>query len=192
MKKIFILNLILLFIVVPCASASEYLGKISTGPDNLSTSSDNSAQVYTAQPAGSGENAGAVIIIHNQITDQKNNQSGKVLGIKYYGDNSLLRGPDNKIYIVEGKTKKYVSSLEELGKYRGQIIHDVSLEELAGYKEKRYPDGALVRARGDVKIYVIQAGKRRHILNLEELRAGFFGLEIFNVSEEEMSLYQVL
>jgi len=60
---------------------------------------------------------------------------------------------------------------------------------LAKYQDRSHLDGGLIWQKGDVKVYVIVKGVKRHILNLEELRAHYLGLEIFNISREEMELY---
>jgi hypothetical protein len=113
----------------------------------------------------------------------------QVLGEKIYADNALVRGPDKKIYLVKGRAKKYVTNLAELEKYRGRVIATVTAATLASYPDYKPAVGELIRQKGDVKVYAIAKGKKHHILNLEELRARYFGLEIFNLSAEEMALY---
>jgi cysteine-rich repeat protein len=74
--------------------------------------------------------------IYNVITtvlDQYPSWTGEVLGIKDYADGTLLRGSDMKIYILEKGQKRHITTLEELGKYVGQVIIDVSDEVLARY-----------------------------------------------------------
>jgi len=79
--------------------------------------------------------------------------------------------------------------LDELKKYAGQIIYDVSDVELAKYQERKHLDNDLIREQGRDEIYVIENAKKRHILSLEELRTHYLGQEIFNVSSMEMKLY---
>ena len=57
----------------------------------------------------------------------------QVAGIKVYGDGSLIRGTDQKVYIIENGAKRYISSLEELAKYAGKKIYDVTDDVLALY-----------------------------------------------------------
>jgi hypothetical protein len=60
-------------------------------------------------------------------------QFKQVLGIKIYADGTLLRGPDKRIYrIVSGK-KYYISSLNELAKYKNTKIYNVSAEVVGSY-----------------------------------------------------------
>ncbi|MCD4761141.1 fibronectin type III domain-containing protein [bacterium] len=59
--------------------------------------------------------------------------AGFVLGVKTYADGTLLRGSDMKIYVIENGKKHYIGTLEELAKYVGQEIFDVSDDILAQY-----------------------------------------------------------
>ncbi|MDD5749314.1 MAG: DUF642 domain-containing protein [Patescibacteria group bacterium] len=59
--------------------------------------------------------------------------TGQVSGVKEYADGSLLRSPDKKVYLIKEGKKHHISSLEELMKYAGQNIIDVSFEVLAKY-----------------------------------------------------------
>ena len=67
------------------------------------------------------------------VVDSYENWTGEVLGIKDYADGTLLRGSDHKVYILEDGQKRHIKSLEELVKYFGQEIVDVSDEILARY-----------------------------------------------------------
>lgn len=50
-----------------------------------------------------------------------------VLGAKEYADNSLIRGSDQKIYIIINRKKKHVASFDDLRKnYFNQVINNVS------------------------------------------------------------------
>ena len=57
----------------------------------------------------------------------------QVAGIKVYGDGSLLRGTDKKVYIIENGAKRHVVNLEELIDYIGKKIYDVTDDVLALY-----------------------------------------------------------
>ncbi|RJQ35734.1 DUF5011 domain-containing protein [Candidatus Parcubacteria bacterium] len=59
--------------------------------------------------------------------------SGQVAGTKAYADGTLLRGSDHKVYIIDNGKKRHIASLEELKKYAGQEIVNVSDEVLAQY-----------------------------------------------------------
>ncbi len=133
------------------------------------------------------------VMTENQKADTKKQceliEKTKVLGIEFYPDGSLVRGKDNKIYIIEGKIKKYIKNLIELKKYAGQEIYYVEEEFLNLYKTKNYLNGSLIREKGKHKIYVILNGKKKHILNIKELRLYYFKQKIFNISIEKMKLY---
>lgn len=202
MKKI-LLAIILSMLIASSSSASEIFGQISTNPNALPVKPDNS--VTDKPSAGQSPSATpAPVIKNNQEAavplkpDERNDQSEKtqsvalkpeVLGIKIYPDGSLLRGADRKIYFIQGRIKKHIASLTELNQSRGRAILEATAEELSGYQTREYLDGKLIRQRGDAKVYVIKQGLKQHILNLEELRANYFGREIFNISREEMALY---
>ena len=57
----------------------------------------------------------------------------QVAGIKVYGDGSLLRGTDKKVYIIENGAKRHVVNLEELIDYICKKIYDVTDDVLALY-----------------------------------------------------------
>jgi hypothetical protein len=74
--------------------------------------------------------------IYNVISSVANSYedwTAKVLGIKEYADGTLLRGSDMKIYVLEKGQKRHVISLQELIKYAGQEIINVSDEVLDRY-----------------------------------------------------------
>ena len=74
--------------------------------------------------------------IYNILSTVLNNYPNwtpKVLGVKYYADGTLLRGSNMKVYIIEDGHKRHITSLEELLKYAGQEIINVSDEVLNQY-----------------------------------------------------------
>ena len=201
MKKI-LLVLIFSMLVCPVVNASEIFGQISTNPNNASGGQNNippeePAGERPAIKAGSGiENSGRPVIISEQSQWQKEPleiqvaiPKAKVLGVKAYPDGTLLRSSDLKIYLIQGRAKKYINSLRELVAYRGRAIINATDEELSGYQSYKHKDGELIRLRGEIKVFVVTKGSKQYIPNLEELRAHYSGLEIFNISREEMALY---
>lgn len=99
----------------------------------------------------------------------------QVLGEKKYADGTLLKGTNNRIYVVKDNALIYIPNLKELAKYRGPILKvgdDViaSFSKTAVLGAKKYTDGTLIKAKGDTKIYVIKDGKKVHIKSLAELR----------------------
>lgn len=112
-----------------------------------------------------------------------------ILGAKIYPDGTLLRGNDGRIFLVKAGAKKYITDLQELSKYRGREIITATNEELSCYGDRAHLEGELIRQRGDVKVYVVVGTAKKHVLNLEELRANYAGQEIFNIFPEEMAAY---
>ncbi|MCK5211873.1 hypothetical protein KAJ89_04180 [Candidatus Parcubacteria bacterium] len=198
MKKVILIFSLLLFVVCP-VSASELIGQISTNPSELPGQDEDPGLLDDPIPpsnnpgtsGGSPSQGAGLIIDKRQKQDDPYQEEIKVLGISYepYQDSTLLRGSDKKIYIIEGQIKKHIASLDELKKYAGQIIYDVTDAELAKYQERKHLNNDLIREQGREEIYIIENDKKRHIISIEELRARYFGQEIFNVSSLEMRLY---
>jgi hypothetical protein len=194
--------------------ASEFLGTISTDPHAYtgsfkepppeSPAEQAASSPATAEKPKTGSNSGWIYQNKNsstaskdktdsKLSSSKNNKKAedevKVLGISHYADGVLLRDRSHKIYFVKGNIKKHITNLEELKKYAGRAIFSASDEELSKYQAREHLDGELIREKASVKIYSIRQGRKQHILNLEELRVKFRGLEIFNISREEMLEY---
>ena len=206
--KIIITVIILSLLFSSGANASEIFGSISTNPNAPSGGGNNPPTQETppAPPIGSGQspatgNSGGAVT-YSASNPPANKSSAiqpaeirpsaakpEVLGAKIYSDGTLLRAPDHKIYSIKGQTKKLIANLKELSRYRGQPIIEVSANELSGFETREYDNGELIRQRGEVKVYEIVKGGKHHIFNLEELKARYFGREIFNISPAEMELY---
>ncbi len=56
-----------------------------------------------------------------------------VLGTKTYANGTLLRGSDKKVYVILNGAKVHLKSLEDLKKYAGHKIYDVSDSVLNQY-----------------------------------------------------------
>jgi hypothetical protein len=199
MKNILFIILLILFNGVN-ANASEIIGHISTDPASLTNTAStvpavNPPEVKSDDKANSSIKSGGSSFIFQKpvqanVADEaagKNNV--KVLGIKYYPDNSLLRGDGHDVYIIKGRVKKLIRNLKELQRYRGRPIYESTDEDLSLYPTRNYFDGDLIRVKGDIKIYVINNGKKQYVKNMEELQKQHFGLKIFNISQEEINLY---
>lgn len=63
-------------------------------------------------------------------------------------------------------------------------------EEVLGVKV--YPDGTLLRALNDVKIFIIENGFKRHVKTLQELAAKYRGQTIYNVAPEILAAYPTI
>jgi hypothetical protein len=124
----------------------------------------------------------------------------KVLGYKVYGEGTLLRTRDFKIYIIENGKAKQIASWPGTGNtYEGKKFYEVDYGTLAQYQEKKesipgavlgvkkYSDGTLVRTP-DKKIFIIENGKPRHIATLAELK--LYGQQKFyEISLDELTQY---
>ena len=71
--------------------------------------------------------------VSNEVLDLYSFWTPQVAGIKVYGDGSLIRGNDKKVYIIADSVKKHITSLEELLNHTGKEIYDVSDDVLALY-----------------------------------------------------------
>jgi hypothetical protein len=208
MKKTILLIIVLSMLISLSARASEIFGTISTNPNAPSGAGEDRPPIVEplGPPAGTVptpviQNSGGAVILPIQNKQPEHLSSGRpegvqssasvpeVLGAKIYPDGTLLRSIDHKIYSIKGGTKKLISNLTELSRYRGQPIIDVSTQELSAYQNREHSNGELIRQRGQVKVYEIVKGGKHHVLNLVELRAHYSGREIFNISSEEMALY---
>lgn len=155
---------------------------------------------------GSGQGNGSAVILNQAnvippvLKKEKQENGGennlekvKVLGISniHFDDGMLIRGSDMKVYVIEKGMKRYIPGIKELAKYSGREIFNVDDEVLNKYKniEKKYSDGQLIRGFGEAKVYVIKNGAKRHIISYEELKKYYFGLEIFNIKQEEILKY---
>lgn len=131
-----------------------------------------------------GRGRGAFI---NASEEDKDN-TPLVLGVSRFFDGALLRDKDKRIYIIENGLRRHLKNLLDLQRFRGRQIFDVDDASLSEYLVNPFSDGVLLRGR-DLRIYFIKNGKRKHILNLEELRSGYAGQEIFDVSDETIEIY---
>ena len=184
-----IIILILFTVFISPVSASEITGTISTNPNILEPIVDGDIEDTSSGSRVSG--GGSAFLLDNSTVETKHASSAPedmgeedviVLGFNQYPDGTLIRGSDSKIYLIKNGYKKHIKTLEELAKYSGQVIFDANKEELGWYETREYLDGDLIRFAGDVKIYHVVDNDLEHVLNLEELRADFFGQEIFNLN----------
>jgi hypothetical protein len=205
MKKIIFLAI---FLYCSSVNASEITGKISTNMKPIVNNDGSEVNEENNNSNGGSGQRGGSAIIQNQTNvippvlkkerqqkegENNNLEKVKVLGISniHFDDGMLIRGQDMKVYVIEKGMKRYISGMKELSKYAGREMFNVDDEVLSRYKniEKKYSDRQLIRGFGEAKVYVIKNGKKSHIINYEELKKNYFGLEIFNVSLEEIIKY---
>ncbi|MEI6835802.1 MAG: immunoglobulin-like domain-containing protein [Candidatus Falkowbacteria bacterium] len=108
----------------------------------------------------------------------------QVLGEKKYADGTLLKN-HNRIYVVTGGKLLYIPNLKELAKYHGPIlkVDDSVINSFV----QLYPNGTLLRAQDDVKIYVILNGHKVHLKTMAELRK--YRGPIIVVTPDELNNY---
>jgi hypothetical protein len=124
---------------------------------------------------------------------------GSVLGAQTYANGTLLRGSDNRIYVVKGNTLVYIPDLAALRKYVGREILTVDDSVIVNFATinapqgvlgvQVYANGTLLRGADHVMVYVLKNGHKVHILNLSELAAHYFGKPILNVTDDVLAQY---
>ncbi len=121
------------------------------------------------------------------------------MGAQTYADGTLLRGSDNKVYVVKGNTLIYIPSLVELLKHVGKEILKVDDSVIAEFGTINAPQQAVLGAQtigngtlirgSNKKVYVILNGKKFHIKSLDELTKKYLGKEILDVTDEVLVQY---
>jgi hypothetical protein len=196
--KILFLFFIVVGSIIHCyhhANASEITGRISTDPHAIiSTGTPPVEEPYLSVKPVATPGSSAMFLKNRNIftsvsTSTNDKVTPKVLGIVHIADGSLLRGSRHRVYLVRGEAKRIVRNLAELRRYAGRPILDVSDAELSQYPDRAYLDGELLRARGEARIYVLEAGRKRGITSIKELAGKYPGQEIINVSPEELTKY---
>jgi hypothetical protein len=116
--------------------------------------------------------------------------------VTYY-DGALLRSSAGRVYVLEGGKRYAIVNLDELRKYSGRSIFNVSEAVLAAYPiatRTVATDPGIVLADGDLvrgmdgKVYLLSDGKKVHVPTLAEL-ARFSGRKITNVSDSVLAAY---
>ena len=146
---------------------------------NQLTQKNNSFEQVRPNIAPIGGESGGEDIVANILP--------RVLGEKVFAEGSLLRTPDKKIFIVQNGEKRHIKTLQELQKFVGREIINVSSQELNQVKSvasntPTFADGSLLRDSSG-RIYRVEDGFRYHIKSLDELRKNYAGKEIVNVDD---------
>lgn len=126
---------------------------------------------------------------------------GQVLGVKIKPDNTLVRTPDTKVYLISngGKKTRIVSVFDLYYKFKGQPIENITFEELSYYPDlnkpvlgtKVFANGTLVRAE-DYRVYVIENGKKKYLPTLEDIRPYGTNKKIQNVTYTDLAQYPTI
>jgi len=138
--------------------------------------------------------------ISDALISQYRQVYGEVLGAKVYANGTLLRSPDNRVYVVTNGQLQYVSSLEQLKSYAGRNIFNISWATLAQYQQisasgqvlgvKTYGNGTLLRSP-EMKVYLVTDGHLKYINTLSELKS-YAGQPIYNVSYNTLAQYPLV
>jgi hypothetical protein len=155
------------------------------------TGGQNSEQKNTS--GGNG------ILVTRHKTSQQNEDKTKnivieknkisVLGFDRLPDNTLVRDSRGKIYVIRGEIKKVIWDLRELRKFSDQPILDLPDSDLAKYPTRRFYNCALIRLKGDSKVYLVVSGQKHQIKSPGELKLDYSGQIIYNIDKEEFDLY---
>jgi hypothetical protein len=113
-----------------------------------------------------------------------------------YPDGTLITGRDNKMYLIENKQRKEISSsnlLKVLG-YKKEDLISITEDEINHFplgKKVAYPEGTLLKAENSPAVYLIENGKRKEFTSaiLFE-KAGYDWNSIISVREDEIDDYQ--
>jgi hypothetical protein len=176
----------------PNINGFQYRDVVSQFPPNCSLSTSQQlarSRDYVVESITPGDDASEddATTVETPTSDPDK----QVLGEKIYAEGTLIKGSDNRIYVVIGESIYHIKSLQELSKYRGPVLNvgDDVIESFSKIDhkptvlgEKMYADGTLIRYMGDPRIYVIVNGEKQHIRNLAELRQ-YAGKEILTVSD---------
>jgi len=111
----------------------------------------------------------------------------------------LLKGPDNRIFLIKSCQKHYITSMEVLGYFANHnitLVSDAVLNmyafadplTLANIDTIPYTNGKLIRSVDDNKIYYIENGAKRHVSTLESLLP-FAGQIVYAVPPQAVANY---
>ncbi|MDD3190512.1 MAG: hypothetical protein PHI66_02365 [Candidatus Pacebacteria bacterium] len=113
-------------------------------------------------------------------------------------DGSLIRGSDDKVYLIENSQKRWITSPQAFSEnnYRWEDIKTVSDDEINSYTEGAnisastvYPDGTLIQGDGP-KVYLIKQGQKRWITSPQAFgRHGYFWSSIVRTTNAQIASY---
>jgi hypothetical protein len=162
--------------------------------------SDNGIKLIPDQQALQAYRGRDIYGVSNALINQYRQVYGEVLGAKVYANGTLLRSPDNRVYIVTNGQLQYVNGLEQLKQYAGRNIYNISWKTLADYQQisssgqvlgvKTYANGTLLRSP-EMKVYVVTDGKLKYVNTLSELKS-YAGQTIYNVSYNTLAQYPLI
>ncbi|MFA6421931.1 MAG: hypothetical protein WCV92_00805 [Candidatus Buchananbacteria bacterium] len=117
-----------------------------------------------------------------------------------FGDRNLLRDETTgRIYIITQNKKVYISNIEELKRYPGVPVYNVTLSQLDSYplvdlialRDRPYSGNILLQNTDTNKIYLIVNGMKKYLPNTEEARR-YRQFETITANNEIISRYPLL
>jgi peptidoglycan hydrolase-like amidase len=113
-----------------------------------------------------------------------------------YPDGTLIVDEDSKMYLIENKQRREISSsnlLKALG-YGEEDLIPATKDELGHFpigKKVVYPDGTLIKVENHPAVYLIEKGQRKEFTSAVLFeKSGYDWNDIINVSKEEIDDYQ--
>jgi len=119
--------------------------------------------------------------------------------ITTYPDGTLLKGSDNKVYVVSDGTKRYITGpalFADLG-YQWSDVLSVSSGHLSLYSDgtditssTSHPNGALVKTSNGTSIYLLESGVKRGIATPQIFEArGYKWNQVISITQTELASY---
>jgi len=201
MNKIKMTKLIILFLMILLPqnvwARSEITGFISNDPKrpgqniNAGNNTGNGTGGVIVEQNNNKESAsgGNGILVTRHKISQQDKDKTLVLGFDRLPDNTLVRDSRGKVYVIRGEIKKVIWDLRELKKYSNQPILKLPDSDLAKYPTRRFYNCALIRLKGDSKVYLVVSGQKHQIKSPGELKLDYSGQIIYNIDKEEFDLY---
>lgn len=114
--------------------------------------------------------------------------------VKYAPDNTLIKGPDYKVYLTRGGRKHWITSgkLFTILGYSWKKVKEISRGEFENYLEGEivsYPDGTLAKGTAPA-VYLIENGKKREFTSATIFETlGYRWKDIEIIPDDELALY---
>jgi len=137
-----------------------------------------------------------ILVVSDELRLYENGENISVSDLK--DDGSLIKGTENKIYLIENGEKRWITTLQAFvfNNYNWSDITTVFNEELDLYPsgENIYAlnikNGDLVKRNNDKRVYFIENGKRRWITTAKIfVSRGYSWRDIVIISEKELEMY---
>ena len=171
---------------------------IKYGPDG-SLLSDKNGNIYFIEKGQKRKFTSARLFeyLNYQWTDVK-----KSLEINFYlesldmiyPDGTLvMNDKDNKVYLIENKQRREVTSLVlfDILNYEWKNVISITEDEMDHFPtgtKMTYPNGTLIKAKDSAAIYLIKSGKRREITSLTLFeKLDYERKDVINIEADEIN-----